>query len=88
LFCVVVVQPGLSLQVLVLPPWVLVVVNPFLFPLVLSARAALEASPNEIEDASKRDDSLATVIMLLSPWVVQRGCMAILLALARRTIAG
>jgi len=43
---VVVVHPGLSLQVLVLPPWLVVVVvtNPFLFPFVLSARAALETS--------------------------------------------
>jgi hypothetical protein len=61
LFCVVVVvvHPGLSLQVLVLPPWplvlvvVVVVVNPVLFPLVLSARAALGASANEVTAASR-----------------------------------
>jgi hypothetical protein len=59
LFCVVdvvvllVVHPGLSLQVLPLPPWplvvvvVVVVVNPVLFPLVLSARATLAANANE-----------------------------------------
>jgi hypothetical protein len=55
---VVVVHPGLPLQVLVLPPWplavvvVVVVVNPFLFPLVLSASAALEENANE--PASRR----------------------------------
>ena len=64
LFCVVevvlvvVVHPGLPLQVLVLPPWPLVVdvevvvVNPVLFPLVLSASAAPEANANE--PASRR----------------------------------
>jgi hypothetical protein len=48
---VVVVHPGLPLQVLVLPPCevVVVVVNPFLFP---SANAALEANANE--PASRR----------------------------------
>jgi len=76
LFCVVVVvvvvvvHPGLSLQVLVLPPWplvlvvVVVVVNPVLFPLVLSARAALGASANEVTAASR--DKYATRDMVPS----------------------
>jgi hypothetical protein len=43
---VVVVHPGLPLQVLSLPPWVEVVVvtNPFFWP---AASAALEANANE-----------------------------------------
>lgn len=61
LFCVVlvVVHPGLSLQVLVLPPWpdVVVVTNPVLFPFVLSARAALGTNANEIADANRRIES-------------------------------
>ena len=64
-FWVVVVHPGLpAVQVLVLPPWVVVGVNPFLFPLVLSASAALGANVNEIADASRRADNF---VMAFSP---------------------
>jgi hypothetical protein len=68
-FCVVVVvvQPGLSLHVLVLPPWlvVVVVVNPFLFPFVLSARAALGTSAIEIADANKSFESSCVMGFLI-----------------------
>jgi hypothetical protein len=70
LFCVVVVvvHPEVLLQSWVLPPWVefVVVVNPFLFPLVLSASAALEANANESADANTSVE--ISFVMGLPPW--------------------
>ena len=68
LFCSVVsvVHPGLPLQVLVLPPWLLVVVvwNPFFWPLLLFARAPVGATSADTDAANTNAYAVRAIVIL------------------------